>query len=484
MNKNLEQLGMEIDKASDQSDLETLSRCLARCAKTLKSGQKVDRPLIYYFQANTFSAIRQIKANDETYFWSWVQPELTREVLSLRQAIRDPHFHHLDKIRRCQILTNLGGVFNALGRPIKALEMRDSALRILPQFAMALGNRGIGLCNYSDALYDLGHQNIFLMQALGNLREALSPRSVWDGEYPSTVRENFQTRANEIKAFLDHNFDESHFEPYSWPIGTSKNEKKFRKWRLENRLFLNPLNDLDTWPIAAHDVFHLPDHSYGIDEKPRFVQFYDLLKQEYVAACLLLFEGSQGKHNHYADKEILVFEHGDGSIGGVRIEKQKVAFRSAYSILDKIAMFLNEYYDLGKDRKRLNFRTVWHEGRGKDINSRIPQNNWRLRSLYALSLDLFDSEFKETALPHAELLNDVRNAAEHRFLQVYEDGMVFQSDEITTRLAYTELYRLSLRMLKISRAALIYLSLAMYHQENVVSPVMRSGIDRQETPKR
>ena len=481
MNKNLEQLAIEIDKASDQSDLETLSRCLAQCEKMLKSAQNVDRPLIYYFQANTFSAIRQIKANEEIYLWSWVQPERTSEVLALRQSIRDQHFHHLNKIRRCQILTNLGRVFNEIGRPIEALEMWKSALKIIPQFAMALGNRGIGLCNYSDALYDVGHQNIFLMQALGDFCQALSSQSVWDGEY-LTAYENFQTRANQIKAFLEHNFDESHFEPYNWPLGTSKNEQKFRKWRLENRLFLNPLNDLDAWPIAAHDVFHIPDHSYGIDEKPRFVQFYDLLKQEYVAACLLLFEGIQGKHNHYADKKNLVFEHGDGSIGGVRVEKQKMAFRSAYSILDKIAIFLNEYYDLGKNRRALSFRTVWHDG--KDINSRIPQNNWRLRGLYALSLDLFDSEFKETALPHAELLNDVRNAAEHRFLQVYEDGTIFRSDDITTRVTSSELYRLALRMLKISRAALIYLSLSMYHQENVVLPIISSGIDLQEIPKR
>ncbi len=482
MNKNLEQLGMEIDKASDQSDLETLSQCLARCEKMLKSARNADRPLIYYFQANIFSAIREIKANDETYLLSWVQPERTSEVLALRQSIRDRHFHHLDKVRRCQILTNLGGVFNAIGRPIEALEMWDSALRIIPQFAMALGNRGFGLCDYSGALYDRGHQNIFLMQALGNFRQALSSQSVWDSEYPNSVREKFQTRANQIKAFLDHNFDESHFKPHNWPLGTSKNEQKFRKWRLDNQLFLNPLNDLDAWPIAAHDVFHIPDHSYGIDEKPRFVQFYDLLKQEYVAACLLLFEGIQGKHNHYADKKNLVFEHGDGSIGGAKVEKQKMAFRSAYSILDKIAIFLNEYYDLGKGRRVLSFRTVWHDG--KDINSRIPQNNWRLRGLYALSLDLFDSEFRETALPHAELLNDVRNAAEHRFLQVYEDGTIFQSDDITTRVAYSELYRLALRMLKISRAALIYLSLSMYHQENVVPPAINSGIVLQGIPKR
>ncbi len=87
-------------------------------------------------------------------------------------------------------------------------------------------------------------------------------------------------------------------------------------------------------------------------------------------------------------------------------------------------------------------------------------------------------------MPHSELINDVRNAAEHRFLQVYEDGTVLDSDHITSRVTYSELYRMALRMLKIARAALIYLSLSMYHQENLVSPSTNSEITVQGMPKR
>lgn len=477
MDKILGKLAEDIDAATDLRDVDELRQCTERCETMLKSAKDVDQPLIYYFQANANSAIRGIKSTDETYIFNWIQPEYTNVILALRQSVRHPHFVHLDPIRRCQIYTNLGNALDAVGRPIEAIEMWDEALQVIPAFAMARGNRGKGLFYYSGALYDAGHRGIFLMQAKNDFRTAISPGSPWDSVYPNEVREKFQQYANEIEEYLERHFDESKFEPYKWTLGTTEDEQKYRKWRLENRLFINPLNDLEAWPIAAHDIFHLPDHVYRIDERPRFVQYFDSLKQEYVAACLLLYEGIQVKSEHYADKGNQVFEHCDGSIGGLRIEKQKMAFRSAYSILDKIAMFLNEYYDLGKDSRRLNFRTVWHDG--KKISSRIPQKNWRLRGLYALSLDLFDNEFKETALPHSELLNDVRNAAEHRFLQVYEDGSIIQSDHITTRVERAELYRVALRMLKIARAALIYLSLSMYHQENVVSPTVNSEITNQ-----
>ena len=466
MKESLNELAQQIDAASDQNDIETLSQGIVRCKEMLNSAQGTDRPLIYYFQANAYRGLWQVKARDETYVFNWIQPERTGEILALRQARRDQCFDHLHPIRRCQILTNLGNALNAVGRPIEALEEWNSALEIIPRFAMTLGSRGEGLLSYNRALYDRGHRNVFLTEALRNFREALSRQATWESEYPNP-REVFQTYVNKIETRLDPHFDENHFKSTDWPSGLSRNEKKFKKWRLGKKLFLNPLNDLGTWPIVAHDIFHLPSHTYEIDGAPRFVQFYDLLKQEYVTACLLLFEGIQNTQNHHADKGNLVFEYFDGSIGGVNIEKQKMAFRSAYSILDKIAVFLNEYYGLQKNQRRLNFRTVWYHE--KDINSRIPQENWRLRGLYALSLDLFDSEFQETALPHSELLNNVRNAAEHRFLRVFKNETDILSDNTTTTVTYSELHNLALTMLKISRSALIHLSLSMHHQENTMS---------------
>ena len=482
MDGTLEDLAEQIDAAFDVQDMEELRRCTERCEKLMKCADEVDQPLLYYFLANSHSAIRKIKSTDEKYIFDWIQPEYTNEILALRESARHRHFHHLDAIRRCQVFTNLGNSLNAVGRPIEAIEMWDEALKILPVFAMARGNRGMGLSYYSAGLYDVGHRGIFLMQAKEDFLKATSPQGIWDSNYSIEILEEFQNRACEIEEYLERQFDESKFEPYNWTLGTSEEEQRYRKWRLENRLFLNPLNDLETWPIAAHDIFHLPNHVYRIDERPRFVQYYDVLKQEYVSACLLLFEGIQTEKEHIADKGTQVYDHSDGSIGGARLEKQKLAFRGAYSILDKVAVFLNEYYELGKDIRRISFRNIWYDG--KRISSQIPHQNWRLRGLYALSLDLFDREFKETALPHSELINDVRNAAEHRYLQVYEDGSVIQSDPITTRVECTELYEMALRMVKIARAALIYLSLSMYHQENVVSSRVKSKLSVRQLPKR
>lgn len=48
------------------------------------------------------------------------------------------------------------------------------------------------------------------------------------------------------------------------------------------------------------------------------------------------------------------------------------------------------------------------------------RKNWPLRGLFSLSKDIFDPEFKETAAPDAQMLDDLRNAAEHRFLSLHE----------------------------------------------------------------
>jgi hypothetical protein len=41
-------------------------------------------------------------------------------------------------------------------------------------------------------------------------------------------------------------------------MGASKEEIAYRRWCLEKRLFLNPLNDLGTYAIAGRDVLMLP----------------------------------------------------------------------------------------------------------------------------------------------------------------------------------------------------------------------------------
>ena len=87
--------------------------------------------------------------------------------------------------------------------------------------------------------------------------------------------------------------------------------------------------------------------------------------------------------------------------------------------------------------------------------------NWPLRGLYFLSNDLFDEAFKEVSEPDAADLAKLRQQAEHRFLS-FQDYVSGESTEIHRLMAVDDFQRRTLRLLKLAREALIYVSLAMH----------------------
>ena len=71
----------------------------------------------------------------------------------------------------------------------------------------------------------------------------------------------------------------------------SGKEEKYRRWSLENGLFLNTLNDLPVLKMCfAADVLQLPDMIVSIDAKPVFHGMFNQIKQEYICKIpILLF---------------------------------------------------------------------------------------------------------------------------------------------------------------------------------------------------
>lgn len=465
---NYADIGLAIDLAADAGNLPKLNELVCTIDALLgQEGQK--KAVLFYFRANAYSAIRTTDPAFQERQFDWEQPELTKEIISLREAVRSSEFADLDIVRQCQILTNLGNALHAVGRPIDALAAWDEALLLDPRFALAQANRASGLSGYSAAFYDLGHQCLFLAEADKGFRCALSAVATWDSEYPDSVREQLEAKHQHVLEYLAVNCDLADFDPDEYELGDTSDARAFNRWRLQHRLFLNPLNDIGAHSIAAHDVFHLPNHTYGFDEPVIFPRYFDLLKQEYVAACTLLFEGLEGDRGYAADQTLLRFEHADYAINTVQTEKQKVAFRMAYSLLDKCAVFINDYFKLGHDPNSLNtsFRNVWYKGRGgkRVLHPNLPVMNWRLRGLHSLSMDLYEEAFRETASPMAHLACVVRNAAEHRFVSVHE--MLLHTDDLGACLALSasDLESQALRMLRLARSAIIGLSLAVQHQE-------------------
>ena len=252
LDKRISLLGCLIDNGIDDMEQENLEKSIQLATSILPKTQNViQRATLNYFIANAYSGIRSLKKeNTDNDFWE--NTNLEKELIHLRYAfacLKEDKIQNHPTDLEFRIATNLGNVLSHIGRFSESLEYWDYVLIKFPAFAMARGNKGYCLCYYSKILYDQGHKVVFLWHAKNNLRKAL------DGHLESEAKEDFKKLINTINSILK---DDKEVSLKEYPLGRSKKEKDYRTWVLENRLFLNPLNDLGNKSIAATDVLTLP----------------------------------------------------------------------------------------------------------------------------------------------------------------------------------------------------------------------------------
>ena len=436
--------------------------------------------ILNYYLSNAWANRRQLDRPAGQDEWKWEQPEVERQIIHLRRALGSDGFQELDPLRRCQILTNLGNLLNMVGRFVEAIRYWDEALAFLPSFGMAQGNRGYGLIFYAQALYDDGHQPIFLRHAHAGLRTALSsdPDDVY-GVDP-WARDGFGEKVEWLESTLVSEFLSLGTQMEEFPLGDSEDEIRYCRWCLHNRLFLNPLNDLGPYSIAARDVLTTPSIVVKPGEGMHFQGFYNQLKQEYASARYLYYEGTTSTTPHFSDKGVLLMNTLDYPCYSLAVEKVKMAFRMSYSLLDKVAYFLNHYLALGIPERKVNFRSFWYDKQERK-RGLLPGfdvcDNWPLRGLFWLSKDLFEDapEFRECLEPDAQELDSVRNHAEHKYLKLHDilwsgptdEGRAFggRPDRLAFSVYQSHFAAKALRLLTMARAALMYLSLAIHAEE-------------------
>lgn len=392
-------------------------------------------------------------------------------------------------INECQtdlefrIATNLGNIFNFIGRFSEAIEYWDKALEKCPDYAMAQGNKGFALCQYARILYDDGHQGIFLWQARRDLTKAL------DGNLEGGASESFRETIQYINSILKVSDNCSPFDEYK--LGNSEQEINYREWVLENRLFLNPLNDLGNKSIAARDVFCLPSIVVDRGESPELYGLYNQIKQEFVSARFLFYQSIKNKDSetHYSDKEVLLFDTLDYPKYGLNIEKVKMAFLNSYAILDKIAFLLNHYFKLKIPDQNTSFRNVWYVQKNKRKELRpyfAESKNWPLRGLFWLSKDFYEKDvgFIGSIEPAGKELSSIRNHIAHKYLKVHDEHLWGGDghpdrlfiDGLSYSIRRDQLEFKTLKLLKLVRNALIYSSLGIHFNESFVKEKPERGL--------
>ena len=477
--KLIEYLGKFIDLSFDLREVDGLSKSIEILNSINKTSfSKRQKIIANYYQANALCDLFDL--HNQTHkeskpFWEWEPEQLKKAISYLRSAILEDEFANMEDIIKCNILTNLANTFDKVGRFIEAIEYWNEAIDIDPNFGMALGNRGIGLIQYARNLYDPGHQGVFIRSARKDLLSAINLLNA-DKKVDYQALNCFKVHFERVNKIIPEPKDYTCLTK-TFRMGESQEEEDYRKWCLGNNLFLNPLNDLGYYSIAAGDIITTPNIVTSIDVGPKYQGFFNQIKQEFTSARYLYYEGITFHNNHFSDREVLLYNTLDYPAYGISIEKVKIAFRISYSLFDKIAYFLNEYFNLGIDKNHVYFKNIWFDNKKKirdEINAKM---NMPLRAIYWLSKDFFDSQNNHTNLdlldPDSKSLYEIRNHLEHKYLKIHiypirlptndiEKGLF---DDLAYSLTRQEFERKTLRLLQSTRNAIIYLSLAIHIEE-------------------
>jgi hypothetical protein len=477
----LEIIGNLIDSSLDFQRDDGIDTALSLADELLQRDLTEEKKaLLHYFLANAWSNRRILQRTTLDEEWEWEQEEIENEIVHLRLALKYGISHEsrkpvaLSPQGQLPVWTNYGNLMSHVGRVVEGIECRDKALEINPSFAMALGTKGQSLLYYSQHLYDNGHRGVIIKQAHQLLKKAL------EGNLHITARKAFETDLKRIEDICSQEYLSSTIDLDSFSLGDSEQEINYRRWCLNNRLFLNPLNDLGPYAIGARDILSAPSIVTGIDEGPYYYGFFNQMKQEFVSARYLYYEGINDRDPHFSDKDVLLYDTLDSPSYGLAVEKVKMAYRTIYSLFDKIAFFLNKYIDLKIHEKDVSFRSLWYVEKKRKYVLRdnfCYMENFPLRGLFWLSKDFYEQkdDFKNSIEPDAKDLSEIRNHLEHKYLKLHQEywrradennpflkGLV---DTLAYSLSRSEFEEKTMKLLKLARSALIYLTLSIQCEE-------------------
>lgn len=181
---------------------------------------------------------------------------------------------------------------------------------------------------------------------------------------------------------------------------------------------------------------------------------------------------------HISDKDVYLYNTMDYPVYGFSIQQTATAYRIAYSLFDKIAYFLNDYLKLNIPQHKVNFKTLWFKELKQSLGLReafMSRQNWSFRGLFWLSKDLYykDVEYREAIDPDSRDMNEMRNHLEHKYVKVQEYFIKRSNanyhDPFEDTLAYSvsrdQFEKMTINILRLARAALIYLSLGINEEE-------------------
>lgn len=466
------ELATKFDKADTNHDLERIKALIIEAKAILSDhDEPAYAPLFYSvgtsttivrdaimaampLEKNAYTDSETIKTHSEAIWYFRHAEELVNQIEETEET--KPHLIGFKMI----LFVNLGNALDFCGRKCSAIDYYSKAIALYP-FGMALGNIGRCLEHYASLEGDSGHRAVLYKKAY---KFFLDGEKCEDTYTYQEAKDGFRKHREAMeqrfgKEALDAPIDFVPVEP------KSESEAEYRYWCLNNHLFLNTLNDLvEVNPSFITDPLRITSITTGIDqEQPPFVfEMFDQVKEEYIYARYLFYEVINSDYEvHFADKETCLDDVLNYSTFSIRLEKLKTAFRTLYSLLDRIAFLLNGYLKLGIEEKKVGFDRIWDSLVEKE------KQNIAIGALHWINRD-FKDKFGNADTPHTKKLKDLRNALEHKFVSVHMlpiENEIEIGDDFIYRVSEEHLIQYTMELIKIVREALIELTTAIRIEE-------------------
>ena len=435
------------------------------------------RQSVFYNLGNGYMSLYNLNKLDNPYYgFMNKSTELNKAMKYYKESLESKV---QNKTITVQAYVNIANTLDSTGRSIEAIEFYDKALSINPNYGMGISNKGIAIKYYARLMNDKSF--MYVMKGYKLIEDGIKKgvdeySKVIFSKYMKEIEEQFDIINSEDKC-------EDELE-YVYEDSNDRKEDIYKQFCFENDLYLNLYGRCIKCKYSAHDDIEIRKMITSVDipiQESSYIKlssFLNEIKQNFVTARFLLFEGHfEDRQLDYVDQNVAIVNTLNYVENNVHIQLLKFAFKNMYDILDKIAIFINEYLQMGKNERHIDFNNVWYENGDKSkqkIHKRIIETkNFDINALFNISLDLSnDIEYKE--------LREIRHTLTHRYLNIYwmgEDSIENMSKEY--------LLESTIKITKVVKNSIIYLMSFIdieeekkYHQiEDYIPTIQTSYID-------
>jgi len=418
---------------------------------------------------NYQSNIRYNLANGYLSLYGLVERKIGIETIPQSDNLQKAKFHFREALKLCdkfnfdfkkQVFVNYGNCLDTLGRGVEALSAYDNAIKIDKNFSMAIGNKAKALRFFADisgqyrgAIYLEAYQAIESiidnqdLVAIGGL----GAKKSFEDELQK-IEALFKNKKVLTKKLTHPKYNTAKFSEFEkFYLDFCVKEKLFLNFHIHNNQCESAITD----PIFITLITKMEDN----DTFYQLAKYINQIKEDYAIARLLLVQSQFKREDFNSISKRTTFVNTLGySQFNLYFGLLKSAFKEAYNILDKIAVFINDYYKLSLPEDKIYFTSIWPKD--KKIRDEILKS--KNISLYAL-YDIYQ-DFKSD---HYKNIQNIRNAATHRKLVIF-DSMLTDWDKKDDKhnIGSETMLKETINLLKLTKSAIIYLINFVNIEEN------------------